>query len=193
MNIRQDCTETSADGGEVKDINFPTKIQAAAAAACAACKFHRRKCSVECPLAPYFPANRLRDFENVRKLFGVKNVLKILAGLEPDNRFKAVECMIFEANCRAIDLAGGCYKIISKLQSEIALLEAQHRLILHQLQISRQTAAAISQRGAIRSEFDSDCKHGLTSLLLDCDCSEDWIRKEYFNLNEASFSKALTN
>ncbi|XP_011650178.1 LOB domain-containing protein 22 [Cucumis sativus] len=191
MNILQDCTETVADGAEVMDINFPTTTQAPA---CAACKFHRRKCSVECPLAPYFPANRLQDFENVRKLFGVKNVLKTLAGLDSYNRFKAAECMIFEANCRALDLVGGCCQIIPRLQNEIALLEAQHRHILRQLQISRQTAAAISQLGAIPSEFDSDCKHGLTPLLLDCDYSEDWIRKEHCDMNnEASFSKALTN
>ncbi|XP_038886742.1 LOB domain-containing protein 22-like [Benincasa hispida] len=186
MNIcGGDCSGTAAEEGEVKDNgNLPST-------ACAACKFQRRKCSADCPLAPYFPAHRLQDFQNVRKLFGVKNVLKTLADLEPDNRFKAVECMIFEANCRASDLAGGCYKIIAKLQSEITLLEAQHRAVLRQLRFFRQTtAAAISQRGSILSELDFDCKPGLTSLLLDCDYLSDRLNMME---NEVSFPKALTN
>lgn len=188
MNISGDSSGTAAEEGGVKDNNNHPTTQAA----CAACKFQRRKCSADCPLAPYFPAHRVQDFQNVRKLFGVKKVLKTLADLEPDNRFKAVECIIFEANCRASDLAGGCYKIICELQSEITLLEAQHRIVLRQLRYCRQTAA-ISQSGATSSEFDFNWKPGLIS--------EDWIRKENCNLNdrltmmenEVSFFKALTH
>ncbi|KAK1311840.1 LOB domain-containing protein 27 [Acorus calamus] len=53
---------------------------------CAACKFQRRKCTADCPLAPYFPAENQRDFNHAHRLFGVANVLKITKNLDPIQR-----------------------------------------------------------------------------------------------------------
>ncbi|XP_022132086.1 LOB domain-containing protein 25-like [Momordica charantia] len=199
-NIAENCGQIAEDGWPIQHSPTETAAAAAAAQACAACKFQRRKCSPDCPLAPYFPADRPKNFQNVRRLFGVKNVLKTLRDVEPSNRAAAAECMIFEANCRADDLAGGCYKIIAELQSEITFLEAQQNLVLRQLCIFRETAAVAmdpmssSYGGAVHPQlihgFNFDSKPCFSSLLLDCggtttidlgNC-EDRFRKEFCNL-----------
>nr|CAD1818355.1 unnamed protein product [Ananas comosus var. bracteatus] len=51
--------------------------------ACAACKHQRRKCTADCPLALYFPADQPKQFQNAHRLFGVSNILRILKDLDP--------------------------------------------------------------------------------------------------------------
>ncbi|CAN4079327.1 unnamed protein product [Withania somnifera] len=53
---------------------------------CAACKYQRRKCTPQCVLASYFPANQPKKFQNVHRLFGVRNVVKILEQLEDEDQ-----------------------------------------------------------------------------------------------------------
>ncbi|KAK4412619.1 LOB domain-containing protein 22 [Sesamum alatum] len=79
---------------------------AAAAQACAACKYQRRRCAPDCPLAPFFPADRTKEFVNAHKLFGVGNIVKILKKVPQHERQNAMGSVIFEANVRARDPVG---------------------------------------------------------------------------------------
>ncbi|KAL0330702.1 UNVERIFIED_CONTAM: LOB domain-containing protein 22 [Sesamum angustifolium] len=79
---------------------------ASLAQACAACKYQRRRCAPDCPLAPFFPADRVKEFLNAHKLFGVGNIIKILKKVPQHERQNAMRSVIFEANVRARDPVG---------------------------------------------------------------------------------------
>ncbi|XP_043721228.1 LOB domain-containing protein 22-like [Telopea speciosissima] len=110
--------------------------------ACAACKYQRRKCTPGCTLAPYFPADQQRQFLNAHKLFGVSNILKIIRNLDPSQKDEAMRTMILQADIRANDPVGGCYRLIHELQCQIERDKAQLQLVLHQLAICRAQAQA---------------------------------------------------
>ncbi|TXG52139.1 hypothetical protein EZV62_021308 [Acer yangbiense] len=46
---------------------------------CAACRYKRKKCNENCEMALYFPGSRYSEFQHAQKLFGVRNIQKILA------------------------------------------------------------------------------------------------------------------
>jgi hypothetical protein len=116
--------------------NSPTGSQA-----CAACKYQRRRCAPDCPLAPFFPPHQQKDFLNAHKLFGVSNILKIIKNLNPEEKHIAMSSIIFEANMRANDPVGGCYRILSGLHRQIAHYKAERDLVLQQLAICQATLA----------------------------------------------------
>ncbi|XP_051117770.1 protein LATERAL ORGAN BOUNDARIES-like isoform X2 [Andrographis paniculata] len=85
-------------------------IKGASAPACAACKYQRRRCTPDCLLAPYFPADQPQMFQNVHRLFGVANVAKTLSTLKDNQNKKddAVTSIIFESNMREKSPIFGC-------------------------------------------------------------------------------------
>ncbi|XP_043687501.1 LOB domain-containing protein 2-like [Telopea speciosissima] len=93
--------------------------------ACAACKHQRKKCRENCVLAPFFPAEQSQNFQAVHKVFGVSNVQKIVKSLESyEQRVKAVESLIWEANLRQKDPIHGSYGEYNKVLDELRLLRA---------------------------------------------------------------------
>lgn len=110
--------------------------------ACAACKFQRRKCAPDCILAPYFPHDRTRQFQNAHKLFGVSNITKIIKNLGPLEKDEAMRTIIYQSDARAYDPVGGCFSIIRDLQRQIDLCQAELDLVLRQLEFFRQQEAA---------------------------------------------------
>lgn len=106
--------------------------------ACAACKYQRRKCSSECPLAPYFPPDQPKMFQNAHKLFGVSNILKILKQLDPTMRVQAVRSIIDEANIRDQFPVHGCRGVIRQLHYQLRQAEEELHAVLQQLEIYRQ-------------------------------------------------------
>ncbi|KAL9672641.1 hypothetical protein QQ045_028893 [Rhodiola kirilowii] len=93
--------------------------------ACAACKYRRRRCLPECELAPYFPADQPKLFENAHRLYGVSNILKILKKLDPSNHAEAMRSIIYESNVRDRDLVLGCYGYIEQLQLRVQMAEQE--------------------------------------------------------------------
>ncbi|XP_057793285.1 LOB domain-containing protein 22-like [Salvia miltiorrhiza] len=91
------------------------RTASASAQACAACKYQRRKCAADCILAPYFPHDRQRQFLNAHRLFGVSNIIKIVRRLDPPAKDAAMRTIVFQSEARAVDPAGGCYRIIRDL------------------------------------------------------------------------------
>ncbi|KAH7299179.1 hypothetical protein KP509_25G076300 [Ceratopteris richardii] len=103
--------------------------------ACAACKFQRRKCHPECPLAPYFPPDQPRQFMNVHKLYGVSNTLRILKQVDPSKRHDAMKSILYEADARDRDPVHGCYGIITLLQTQAEILREELEYVRLQLRI----------------------------------------------------------
>ena len=106
--------------------------------ACAACKYQRRKCIPECLLAPYFPADQTKVFQNAHKLFGVSNILKILKSLDPTQHAEAMRSIKYQANVRDRFPVYGCLGVIRQLYYQIQLLEEEFHAVLAQLEMYRQ-------------------------------------------------------
>ncbi|XP_039039103.1 LOB domain-containing protein 6-like [Hibiscus syriacus] len=116
-------------------MQHPTAINGTQA--CAVCKYQRRKCTKNCLLAPFFPANRHKDFLNTRKLFGVRNIIKIIENLTFQQRVIAVKTIIYQSNMRVFDPVGGCYKYILDLHKQIYRYQAELNLVNQQLAICK--------------------------------------------------------
>ncbi|KAL5722533.1 hypothetical protein ACHQM5_006045 [Ranunculus cassubicifolius] len=106
--------------------------------ACAACKYQRRKCSSDCPLAPYFPADQPKMFTNAHKLFGVSNILKVLKQLHPDQRKDAMRSIIYHANVRDKSPVYGVYGIVADLRYQFEQTSMELEAVNAQLALCRQ-------------------------------------------------------
>lgn len=106
--------------------------------ACAACKYQRRRCTSECPLAPYFPPHEQKMFQNAHKLFGVSNILKILKKLDPSQKSDAMKSIIYQANVRDENPVHGCWGKICQLKYQIWQAEEELHAVHTQLEMYRQ-------------------------------------------------------
>ncbi|CAI9088813.1 OLC1v1023250C1 [Oldenlandia corymbosa var. corymbosa] len=123
-----------------KDTSNNSSSSRSDATACAACKYQRRRCRPDCPLARHFPADAKKPFSNVHRFFGLKKVLKVVKNNTKTNRERenTIKCMIIEANIRANDPVGGCHRIIVGLEKQIQLckMELDHvNQLLHFSQV----------------------------------------------------------
>jgi hypothetical protein len=114
----------------------------AGAAACAACKYQRRRCTPDCPLAEYFPHDRPRIFRNAHRLFGVSNILKTLDRAGPEKRREAMHCIIYESHAWDVNPANGCVAIIDDLKRRIWQADLDLRRVYAAIQAYRAAAAA---------------------------------------------------
>ncbi|KAL7098676.1 hypothetical protein ACP275_09G033400 [Erythranthe tilingii] len=105
--------------------------------ACAACKFQRRRCTPECLLAPFFPADQPKMFQNVHRLFGVKHVQNLLKELGPEQKPIAIKSIKFHAAMRDKHPVLGCVAEIQELEYKIHLLQEELHLVLHHLDYYR--------------------------------------------------------
>ncbi|ERN15287.1 hypothetical protein AMTR_s00036p00021270 [Amborella trichopoda] len=71
-------------------------------------------------MAPFFPPDRMSDFLNVQRLFGVNNVIKLISKFgKPGERAAAMRSIKQEANVRARDPILGSYGIVLELNKHI--------------------------------------------------------------------------
>ncbi|KAI3859259.1 hypothetical protein MKW98_007640 [Papaver atlanticum] len=104
--------------------------------ACAACKHQRKKCSQNCMLSPFFPPEKKEKFQAVHKLFGVSNISKLLKGLHTlDERKRAIESLIWEAEARERDPIEGGFGAFKKANGELISLKNH----VHNTMMSNQT------------------------------------------------------
>lgn len=95
---------------------FISQMTLTTKSACAACKYQRRKCGKDCPLAPFFPAEEFKTFQYAHRLFGVSNIMKILKQVHPADREKAMRSVKYESEMWAKFPNTGCYGIVQQLQ-----------------------------------------------------------------------------
>ncbi|KAL4362432.1 hypothetical protein GQ457_04G016630 [Hibiscus cannabinus] len=129
-------------------------LKGGATSACAACKYQRRKCIPECLLAPYFPADQTKVFQNAHKLFGVSNIVKILKSLDPSQHAEAMRSIKYQANVRDRFPVYGCLGVIRHLYYQIQLLEEEFHAVLTQLEMYRQHHHQQQQQQQISSMAD---------------------------------------
>ncbi|KAJ7554786.1 hypothetical protein O6H91_05G009000 [Diphasiastrum complanatum] len=110
--------------------------------ACAACKFQRRRCSADCPLARYFPADQNQRFMNCKRLFGVSNMIRFLKEVHPTDKDDTMKSFIYEADARERDPVHGCLGIINRLKDQVAKLTEELHLAREQLHLLEQQHAA---------------------------------------------------
>ncbi|CAO2812965.1 unnamed protein product [Amaranthus hypochondriacus] len=104
--------------------------------ACAACKHQRKRCTDKCILAPFFPAEKVREFQAVHKVFGVSNVQKMVRNLVSDeDRKRAADSLVWEALCRQKDPVLGPYGEYRKINDELKSYQSQgqSQMLHHQL------------------------------------------------------------
>ncbi|KAG8376149.1 hypothetical protein BUALT_Bualt09G0033200 [Buddleja alternifolia] len=154
--------------------------------ACAACKHQRKRCDQHCVLAKYFPAERAEDFQNVHRLFGVNNVLRILNSVEVNERDKTAETLILEAKIRRENPVLGPIEIERMLQAEIVKVQKELEIVnkqLHFFKGSEGGSFAVQEGSSSDQQVDfwplggnySKVKSTLSSKLI-------WIRPEITKL-----------
>ncbi|XP_030481471.2 protein ASYMMETRIC LEAVES 2-like [Cannabis sativa] len=124
--------------------------------ACAACKYQRRKCSRECPLAPYFPSDQPQRFQHAHRLFGVRNILNILKLVTPFQRQDAMTSIIYESDMRKKFPVHGCVGIINLLQSQIEQSQEEIHEIHSKLFFLRQQQQHQQQQQIIATAVAAD-------------------------------------
>uniref|UniRef100_A0A803N533 LOB domain-containing protein n=1 Tax=Chenopodium quinoa TaxID=63459 RepID=A0A803N533_CHEQI len=101
---------------------------------CGACKFLRRKCTIECVFAPYFSYDEaVAHFAAVHKVFGASNVSRLLLHLPEHFRSEAALTISFEAIARMRDPVYGCVAYIHALQQEVATLQEEIEVLGNQM------------------------------------------------------------
>lgn len=110
--------------------------------ACAACKYQRRKCSTTCKLAPYFRPDQPKTFQNAHKLFGVRNILKILKEIDPAQVPEAMKSIIYQANVRDQYPVSGCLEVMRQLYAHIQMVEEELHAVSTQLAMCKQQQMA---------------------------------------------------
>ncbi|KAK1427187.1 hypothetical protein QVD17_15870 [Tagetes erecta] len=106
--------------------------------ACAACKYQRKRCTPECALAPHFRPEQTEIFKNAHKLFGVRNILRILEQVDPAQKNEAMRSIIYQANMRERSPVHGCLGVIYQLQYQIKQSEKEFYAVCNQLQAYKQ-------------------------------------------------------
>ncbi|KAJ6758357.1 LOB DOMAIN-CONTAINING PROTEIN 4-RELATED [Salix koriyanagi] len=101
--------------------------------ACAACRHQRRRCTPDCPLAPFFPPEKTKDFEAAHKLFGVHNIVSNLKKTTPEQKPESITSMVYEANARVRDPVSGCTGIISRLLQNINAVKVELEFVQAQV------------------------------------------------------------
>ncbi|XP_022735891.1 LOB domain-containing protein 27-like [Durio zibethinus] len=129
--------------------------------ACAACKYQRRKCIPECLLAPYFPSDQTKVFQNAHKLFGVSNIVKILRSLDPAQHAEAMRSIKYQANVRDRFPVHGCLGVIRQLYYQIQLLEEEFYAVLAQLEMYRQHHHQQHQISSMPDDVPSQLELGM--------------------------------
>ncbi|KAI3946253.1 hypothetical protein MKW92_035706 [Papaver armeniacum] len=105
---------------------------------CVACKYHKRKCLPECPFAPIFPADKEKDFQNVRRVFGASNFIKLMKSVAKSQQHLAAKTMIIEANARVSDPVNGLGVFAVILSKQLDYLSSELDLVNQQIQYHRQ-------------------------------------------------------
>lgn len=125
--------------------------------ACAACKYQRRKCSADCVLAPYFPANQHKSFQNAHRLFGVSKIAKMLEQLNTlEKKEEAMKSIKYESDMRERYPVYGCAGIIYQLRQQLRQAMEELHYVYAQLAVYRQQIPNNQQQlGCSSSDYSS--------------------------------------
>ncbi|OWM69783.1 hypothetical protein CDL15_Pgr025632 [Punica granatum] len=97
--------------------------------ACGLCHHQRKRCPQDCPFRPYFPVDQPELYRNAIRLFGVANLKKLMAKVQPEQYEDTMTSIIYEVNRHAEDSVYGCYGALIKLQQQVARAEQELKAI----------------------------------------------------------------
>ncbi|CAH8321109.1 unnamed protein product [Eruca vesicaria subsp. sativa] len=87
---------------------------------CDTCKEARQECTHECMLAtPYMRSNKPEKYSDLSKMFGMRNVVRILKEVDPSQSQACVDSLCFEAEAHIRDPVYGTVGIIHLLQCRL--------------------------------------------------------------------------
>ncbi|KAF3337968.1 LOB domain-containing protein 24 [Carex littledalei] len=108
-------------------------VEGSSSKRCAGCKHLRRRCTEDCILAPYFPANNPERFECIHKIFGAGNVARMLKMLPVDKRAQAANSLSTEAYWRVKEPVYGSTGVVIRIQQEISVIQCELAKTLAQI------------------------------------------------------------
>ncbi|XVF26966.1 hypothetical protein REPUB_Repub14bG0065900 [Reevesia pubescens] len=108
--------------------------------ACPACKYHRRKCTLDCYFAYYYPSDLYADYPLAQKRYGLRNLEKLTQNIQPDLREIALRTLLFESQARATYPVAGCVAVINDFSRQIQQNQVELNLVHDQLAMHRATA-----------------------------------------------------
>lgn len=130
--------------------------------ACAVCKYQRRRCSSDCLLAPFFPPDQPKMFQNAHKLFGVSNIVKIIKTLDSDEqKAEAMRSIIYQANIRDRHPVHGCWGLICQLRYQIWQAEEELHVVHEQLEMYRQHYQQVQVSTMTADDVPSQLESGM--------------------------------
>ncbi|KAL0540732.1 hypothetical protein IC582_020745 [Cucumis melo] len=127
-------------------------IKGGTSQACAACKYQRRRCSKDCALAPYFPADQPKMFQNAHRLFGVCNIMKILKQVHPSQKDETMTSIIYESNMRSRFPIHGCCGVIWQLHYQIQQVAEELRQVRSRVDMVKEQFNQINNIGITEGE-----------------------------------------
>ncbi|XP_027767524.1 LOB domain-containing protein 24-like [Solanum pennellii] len=97
---------------------------------CAACKYQNKRCDENCPFAPFFPSNKVDEFDKVIRLFSIDFLKDMLNSVTAnEEKAKMVETLILEAKIRSENPVYGSIAVTEKLNLEIEKTQKELDLI----------------------------------------------------------------
>ncbi|KAL3532626.1 hypothetical protein ACH5RR_006147 [Cinchona calisaya] len=140
--------------------------------ACAACKHQRKRCRPNCLLAKYFPQEKMEDFLNVQRIFGVNNVKQILLSVNnEDDRNITAQTLVMEAQFRRDNPVYGSIAMKNQLEAENEALRRELKLVQKHLKFWRKVAEEHIQMKLIEAQLDK-CPLSLSAPDFDGDVGE---------------------
>ncbi|RQP02689.1 hypothetical protein POPTR_018G052700v4 [Populus trichocarpa] len=162
--------------------------------ACAACRHQRRRCRPDCPLAPFFPHEKAKDFEAAHKLFGVHNIVNNLKKIIPEQKPESITSMVYEANARVRDPVSGCTGIISRLLQNINAVKVELEFVqaqvacFHTLQQQLGDQNVVDNVGFVDFLQENSSANIVQSLNQDCNFLYENLQNPQ-QLQESSFAQ----
>lgn len=92
-------------------------------------KHKNKKCDENYIIGEYFPCERAEDLENVKWLFGMENLMKIVNSVEEGEIGETVESLILEAKIRRANPVHGPLEVERSLRSEIDKAEKELEIV----------------------------------------------------------------
>ncbi|PKI46398.1 hypothetical protein CRG98_033202 [Punica granatum] len=121
--------------------------------ACGLCHHQRKRCPQDCPFRPYFPVDQPELYRNAIRLFGVANLKKLMAKVQPEQYEDTMTSIIYEVNRHAEDSVYGCYGALIKLQQQSRNQDRESSVVNEQPHRCNLEASMVNER-THRSNLD---------------------------------------
>ncbi|XP_058092338.1 LOB domain-containing protein 2-like isoform X2 [Magnolia sinica] len=160
--------------------------------ACASCKHQRKRCETNCPLAPFFPSNDMDRFQAVHKVFGVSNTQKMIKNIESQHeRHKAVESIIWEAQCREADPVNGCRGKYLELQHEMNMLMEKNKMLQNEINMIMENNKMLMENNNLLQNENSFLKSQYFSQFLHSNNNISISNADYIQQYEQGLIQAV--